>query len=166
MILERAGTASLQEQLQRDIWQKLGPQQDAAIVVDSTGFPYVGAGMNACARDLARFGHMIIQQGEYNGEQIVPRQWINDTRYADDHARINFAASDYGAMMPGGHYRNQVWVEDAEKGVLVAIGIHGQVIYMNMQNQVVIVKLSTHPRHTSALFQDSFVAMRAISEAV
>ena len=68
--------------------------------------------------------------------------------------------------MPGGHYRNQVWVDDAEKGILVAIGIQGQVIYMNMQTQVVIVKLSTDPEPASALFQDSFVAMRAISEAV
>jgi CubicO group peptidase (beta-lactamase class C family) len=109
---------------------------------------------------------MFVQQGEYNGEQIVPRQWINDTRHANDQARINFAEIGYGAMMPGGHYRNQVWVDDAEKGILVAIGIHGQVIYMNMQTQVVIVKLSTDPEPASALFQDSFVAMREISEAV
>jgi CubicO group peptidase (beta-lactamase class C family) len=149
MVLERAGQGSLQEQLQNEIWQKLGPEQDAAIVVDHVGFPYVGAGMSACARDLARFGCMIVQQGEYNGEQIVPRQWINDTRYADDQARINFAGSDYGAMMPGGHYRNQVWFEDAEKGILEAIGIHGQVIFMNMETQVVIVKLSTHPESAS-----------------
>ena len=166
MVLERAGQGSLQEQLQNELWQKLGPQQDAAIVVDSVGFPYVGAGMNACARDLARFGQMMIQQGEYNGEQIVPQQWIDDTRHANDQARINFAQSDYGAMMPGGHYRNQVWVEDADKGVLVAIGIHGQVIYMNMQTQVVIVKLSTHPESSSALFQDGFIAMRAIAESL
>ena len=166
MVLERAGQGSLQEQLQNQIWQKLGPQQDAAIVVDSVGFPYVGAGMNACTRDLARFGQMMIQQGEYNGEQIVPQQWIDDTRYANDQARINFAQSDYGAMMPGGHYRNQVWVEDADKGVLVAIGIHGQVIYMNMQTQVVIVKLSTHPESSSSLFQDGFIAMRALAESI
>lgn len=166
MVLERAGQGSLQEQLQNELWQKLGPQQDAAIVVDSVGFPYVGAGMNACARDLARFGQMIIQQGEYNGEQIVPQQWIDDTRHANDQAKINFAQSDYGAMMPGGHYRNQVWVEDADKGVLVAIGIHGQVIYMNMQTQVVIVKLSTHPQPSSSLFQDGFIAMRALSESL
>ena len=69
-------------------------------------------------------------------------------------------------MMPGGHYRNQVWVEDADKGVLVAIGIHGQVIYMNMQTQVVIVKLSTHPQPSSSLFQDGFIAMRALSESL
>ena len=70
-------------------------------------------------------------------------------------------------MMPGGHYRNQVWVEDAEKGILVAIGIHGQLIHMNMQTQVVIVKLSTHPEPANGeLFQDTFLAMRALSEAV
>lgn len=166
MVLERAGQSSLQDQLQNDIWRKLGPEQDAAIVLDSAGFPYVGAGMNACARDLARFGQMIIQQGEYNGEQVVPTDWIHDTRHADDQARINFARSDYGAMFPGGHYRNQVWVEDAEKGILVAIGIHGQVIYMNMRTQVVIVKLSTHPESASSLFQDGFLAMRAISESI
>jgi CubicO group peptidase (beta-lactamase class C family) len=166
MVLERADRGSLQNQLQNEIWQKLGPQQDAVIVVDSAGFPYVGAGMNACARDLARFGQMIIQQGEYNGEQIVPRQWIDDTRHANDQARINFAQSDYGTMMPGGHYRNQVWVEDANKGILVAIGIHGQVIYMNMQTQVVIVKLSTHPESSSSLFQDGFIAMRAVAASL
>lgn len=167
MVLERAGAGDLQAQLQNDIWAKLGPEQDAAIVVDSVGFPYVGAGMNACTRDLARFGQMILQQGEYNGAQVVPKDWIDDTRYADDQARANFAASDYGAMMPGGHYRNQVWVENAEQGILVAIGIHGQIIHINMRTQVVIVKFSTHPESADGpLFQDGFLAMRALSESV
>lgn len=167
MVLQRACTIDLQDQLQNEIWTKLGPEQDAAVVVDNDGFPYLGAGMNACARDLARFGQMIAQQGQFNGQQIVPRDWINDTRYADNQARSNFAASDYGTMMPGGHYRNQVWVQDAEKGILVAIGIHGQVVHMNMQTQVVIVKLSTHPEPANGkLFQDTFLAMNALSETV
>ena len=166
MVLERAGPGNLQDQLQNEIWQKLGPEQDAAIVVDRAGFPYVGAGMNACARDLARFGQMIIQQGQYNGAQIVPVDWINDTRHGDARAKLNFARSDYGAMFPGGHYRNQVWVENAADGILVAIGIHGQIIYMNMKTQVVIVKLSTHPESAGPLFQDGFKAMRAIAESV
>jgi len=167
MVLERAGSADLQEQLQNEIWKKLGAEQDAAIVVDNAGFPYVGAGMNTCARDLARFGQMIVQQGQFNGEQIVPKDWINDTRYADAQAKSNFAASNYGRMMPGGHYRNQVWVENVEKGILVAIGIHGQVIHMNMQTQVVIVKLSTHPESANAeLFQDGFLAMSALSQSL
>jgi CubicO group peptidase (beta-lactamase class C family) len=166
MVLERAAPGSLQHQLQNEIWQKLGPEQDAVIVVDSAGFPYVGAGMNSCARDLARFGQMIIQQGKYNGAQIVPANWIDDTRHANDQARVNFAESDYGAMFPGGHYRNQIWVENAEDGILVAIGIHGQIIYMNMKKQLVIVKLSTHPESAGPLFQDGFMAMKAIADSI
>ena len=167
MVLERVGSVGLQEQLQNEIWKKLGAEQDAAIVVDKVGFPYVGAGMNTCARDLARFGQMIVQQGKFNGKQIVPKDWINDTRYADAQAKSNFAVSNYARMMPGGHYRNQVWVENAEKGILVAIGIHGQVIHMNMQTQVVIVKLSTHPESANAaLFQDGFLAMSALSQSL
>ncbi|MFT7042886.1 MAG: CubicO group peptidase (beta-lactamase class C family) [Candidatus Azotimanducaceae bacterium] len=167
MVLERAGTGNLQDQLQNDIWAKLSPEQDAAIVVDSAGFPYVGAGMNTCTRDLARFGQMIMQQGEYNGAQVVPKDWIDDTRYADDQARANFAASDYGAMMPGGHYRNQVWVENAEHGILAAIGIHGQIIHINMRTRVVIVKFSTHPKSADGpLFQDGLMAMTALSNSV
>jgi CubicO group peptidase (beta-lactamase class C family) len=52
----------LQELLQTEIWSKLGPEQDASIVVDRTGFPYVGAGMSVCPRDLARFGQLVINQ--------------------------------------------------------------------------------------------------------
>ena len=167
MVLERAGSVGLQEQLQHEIWKKLGVEQDAAIVVDKVGFPYVGAGINTCARDLARFGQMIVQQRKFNGKQIVPKDWINDTRYADAQAKSNFAVSNYSRMMPGGHYRNQVWVENAEKRILVAMGIHGQVIHMNMQTQVVIVKLSTHQESANAaLFQDGFLAMSALSQSL
>jgi len=167
MVLETAGGRTLQDLLQSEIWSRLGPEQDAAIVVDRTGFPYVGAGMNACARDLARFGQMIVQRGEFNGQQIVPSTWIDDARYADDHARRIFAASEYGEFMPGGHYRNKFWVRDSERGVLIAIGIHGQIIYMDMGTRVVIVKLSSQPESADIpVFNDTFDAMEAISDAI
>ena len=81
--------------------------------------------------------------------------------------QAGFRLGSDGAMLPGGHYRNQVWAENADKGILVAIGIHGQVIYMNMQTQVVIVKLSTHPEPAEAgIFNEGFMAMRAISQSI
>jgi CubicO group peptidase (beta-lactamase class C family) len=167
MVLEQAGGQSLQHLLQTELWEKLGPEQDAAIVVDRTGYPYVGAGMNACARDLARFGQMIVQRGSFNGQQIVPASWVDDTRDGNDGAKRLFAASDYGEFMPGGHYRNKFWVKDSERGVLVAIGIHGQIIYMDMSTEVVIVKLSSQPESADIpIFSDSFSAMDAISSAI
>jgi CubicO group peptidase (beta-lactamase class C family) len=167
MVLERAGGKALPVLLQAELWARLRPEQDASIVVDGTGFPYVGAGMSACARDLARFGQLIVQQGVIHGEQIIPSTWIDDTRYADALAKQNFAESDYGETLPGGHYRNKVWVMDSERGIMLAIGIHGQTILMNMSTGVVIVKLSSQPESVAVeMFQDTFAAMRVISETV
>jgi CubicO group peptidase (beta-lactamase class C family) len=76
MVCERAAGQTLQTLLEVRLWQKLGCEQDAHIVVDKVGFPYVGAGMNACARDLARFGMMLLGNGSLNGEEIVPAAWV------------------------------------------------------------------------------------------
>jgi CubicO group peptidase (beta-lactamase class C family) len=73
MVVERAAGQPLQTLLQDRLWQPMGPEQDATVVVDPTGFPYMGAGMSACARDLARFGELLRNDGFYNGQQIVPR---------------------------------------------------------------------------------------------
>ena len=167
LVIERATGKSLDNSMQQYLWGPLGPEQDMAIVVDKTGQPYVGAGGNACARDLARFGQMLLQQGYYNNQQILASHWIEDTRHVSAECQAMFAQSDYGKMLPGGHYRNQFWVLDAEKGVFLALGIFGQSIHINMQTGVVSVKLSTHPGPAvPELFQDTFSALMAISESV
>jgi CubicO group peptidase (beta-lactamase class C family) len=40
------------------IWHKPGTEEDAHVMADSAGTPQQGAGLNAAARDLARFGEM------------------------------------------------------------------------------------------------------------
>jgi hypothetical protein len=70
-------------------------------------------------------------------------------------------------MFPGGHYRNKFWAMDSERGILFALGIHGQTILMNMSTGVVIVKLSSQPESVAMeMFQDTFAAMDVISETV
>ena len=97
----------------------------------------------------------------------MPGEWLDDTRHANPRARELFAASDYEALFPGGHYRNQFWVSDAERGVIVCLGIYGQTIHVNMSTGTVIVKFSSHPEPADmSLFVDALLAMDAISEAV
>ena len=146
--------------------QKLGPEQDAAIVVDRIGFPYVGAGMNACARDLARFGQMLLQDGEFNGRQVVPAAWVRNTRNGSDELRRLFAETDYAEAVTGGHYTNQFWANGSQQTTR-CVGIHGQTIYVNQRTGVVIVKLSTHPEPTDPeLFGDTALALNALSDAL
>ena len=135
------------------------------IVVDKAGLPYLGAGMNACARDLARFGQMIVQGGQLDGDQIVSQDWIDDLVEGNDDVRKLFAASDYGLMRPGAHYHNQFWGSAQGNHSLMCLGIHGQYIHMNLANQTVIVKLSSQPASAdSEMFSEAFLAFDAVSE--
>ncbi|MGI9325644.1 MAG: hypothetical protein ACR2PZ_10525, partial [Pseudomonadales bacterium] len=152
--------------LEQRIWQKLHPEFDAAVVVDASGFPYMGAGMNACARDLGRFGQMLMHDGDVGGVSVVPSQWIRQTRMGSARLRSLFAETEYTNLISSGHYCNQTWGV-ADRELLVCLGIHGQIIYSDQRAQVVIVKLSTHPESADmALFGDMLLAMDAISNSL
>ncbi|HWR54742.1 MAG TPA: serine hydrolase, partial [Bryobacteraceae bacterium] len=43
---------------------------------DPKGYHGGGWGMHTTARDLAKFGYLYLHEGEWNGQQIVPREWI------------------------------------------------------------------------------------------
>lgn len=164
MVLEEVMGQPLVQLLQEHIWGRLPMRNDGALVVDKSGFPYVGAGLNACARDLLTFGELLISRGRCNGEQIIPESWIEDTLKGDDQSKPQFLEGEYGEVLTGWHYRNQTWLTDKDTEML-AIGIHGQMIYMNVETQVVIVKLSTFPMsadHQRVL--DTILASQAISE--
>ena len=165
MVIERATNKRVQDLLEKHLWQKLKTEQDAVIVVDKTGLPFVGAGMNACTRDLARFGQMILNDGLYEEEQIVPKEWIDSTRIADDGYRERFAKSDHGEMLPGGHYKNKMWVANSDE--MMCIGIFVQTIHINRYTGTVIVKFSSFPEPADELmFANSFILLATISNSV
>ena len=165
-VIERATNTPFCEFFAQRLWQPLGPEQDANVVVDPTGLPYMGAGMSACARDLARFGEMLRNDGFYNNQQILPASWVRDTRLGNDELRKLFATSDYHGLLPNGHYTNQVWA-DRESDEIMCIGIHGQTIYIHRSKQLVCVKLSSHPYPTDlGLWGATYRALRALAAQI
>ncbi len=128
--------------MSEQIWQKLGMEEDAYVMIDSVGTPLQGAGLCATARDLARFGEMIRSGGEFNGQRIFAQAVIDDLRNGGD--REKFKASGM-AFRPGYSYRSQWWVLHNADGAFEASGIHGQMIHINPAAQMVVVKLSSHP---------------------
>ena len=80
-VLERATGKRLPQLLSEELWQKLGMEESASMTVDPAGFALADGGLNACLRDYARFGQMILE----DGAGIVPARWIEATR-AGDHA--------------------------------------------------------------------------------
>ncbi|MGQ3383745.1 serine hydrolase domain-containing protein [Glutamicibacter sp. TV12E] len=145
-VLESAGGAPMQELLSESIWSKIGAQQDLVMGVDQFGTGMFDGGFNATLRDLARFGHVYVNGGRaLTGKQVVSENWLADTFTADPLQQQAFALSPTDNMMPGGRYRNQIWFPNPATNAAVALGIHGQMIYMDPATKLVAVKLSSWP---------------------
>ena len=128
------------------VWSRIGAEFDANIGVDAEGSGMYDGGMSAALGDLARFGLMILRNGSsLTGAQVVPEWWVADSFAGGHDSRQAFAASPGDNRMPGGLYRNQFWVPDADRPVLLCLGIHGQMIYVNLAARLVAVKLSSWP---------------------
>lgn len=144
LVIERAADSPFAETLGRELWSPMGAQTDAYVTVDAEGFAVADGGICVTLRDLARFGRLVLDRGAVDGRQIVPTQWLADTLAGGDDSARAFAQDEHSADLPGGHYRNQWWVPAGHQ-VLLAMGIHGQFLFVDRATRTVIALLSTWP---------------------
>ena len=142
-IVSRATNRHWADLMSENIWQKLGMEEDAYVMVDSVGTPLQGAGLNATARDLARFGEMLRRGGEFNGQRIFDKAVLDDT-FVKGGDREKFKAGGM-PFRAGYSYRNQWWMLHNADGAYEASGVHGQMIHVNPAAEMVVVKLASHP---------------------
>ena len=85
-VIRRVTGKSAGENLSERVWRKLGMEQDAYFSVDSVGTEFAGGGLNTGLRDLARFGEMMRNDGQFAGQQIIPKAVVDDIRKGGDRA--------------------------------------------------------------------------------
>ena len=140
-VIERAAARPLDALLSQHLWVPLGAQHEACITLDRLGAPRAAAGLCATLGDLARCAEMVRCRGVANGKQIVPGWWIDDIMH--NGSREAWARSTWADFLPGGCYRSKWYLTGAAGAPFIAIGIHGQWIYVDPRAAVVIVKLSS-----------------------
>ncbi|HSF78668.1 MAG TPA: serine hydrolase, partial [Steroidobacteraceae bacterium] len=161
-LIRRATGQSVGAVLSERIWQKLGAEQDAYLLVDSVGTEFAGGGFNPTLRDMARFGEMMRLDGRFNGLQIVPRAVVDDIRKGASQA--DFAKAGFKTL-PGWSYRDMWWVSHDDHGVFEARGIHGQAIYIDPKAEMVIARFASYPLAANAhLDPTTLPAFRALAE--
>ena len=122
------------------------------------GFALADGGLNACLRDYGRFGQTMLEGGG-----VVPAGWIEATRTGSH----QLFGEPYTAVLPGGAYRNQFWIEDSASRNLMARGVFGQLIYIDWTHDMVVVKLSSWPEFVNpAWMVATLEAVRAIGRAL
>jgi CubicO group peptidase (beta-lactamase class C family) len=150
---ERASGVRMADLIGALIWEPVGAEDDAEITCDPLGTAVHDGGISATARDLARFGQMLLDDGRAQDRAVVPRGWLADARSPQPGVRDAFARTDNESVLPGGWYRSQFWVIPGPGGpILLCLGIHGQLLYVDRAARTVVVKLSSWPDAQNAAY--------------
>ncbi|WP_110972413.1 serine hydrolase domain-containing protein [Pseudomonas huaxiensis] len=160
-VMERAcGTAC--PALLEAVWGELGCERDGYFMADPWGRGVAGAGFSATARDMARFGQLLLDGGRHAGRQLIAAGAIDAIR-AGANPAIYAANTEFSHWTPGASYRSQWYVFNDHSQALMAGGIHGQYLFVDFPSQTVIVKQSSLAEAVTDLDADSVRMLRAIA---
>ena len=131
LILQRSTGMTVSKYLQEKIWKPLGMEYPAMWSLSDDGPDGIEKAfccLNARTIDFAKFGRLYLNRGNWNGKQIIPESWIEQTLHSskDNGQRLTY------------HYN---WGIGPKKyGSFYAIGLYGQFIYVYPEKNVIIVR--------------------------
>lgn len=144
ILVQRATHRSLAAYLSDTIWQPYGMAADAYWIKDECdGSDTGGSGLSATLGDYARLGQFMLDGGRIAGKPVVAKAWIDGALRRQEN--VDDPDRGYGYL----------WWTDKD-GSYAAIGIFGQMVYVDPARQLVIAQVGAWPHATS----DELVAAR------
>jgi len=133
VIIEKATRQTLSEYCEQKLWHPLGMEFPASWSVDrKKGKEKAFCCLNARARDYAKFGRLFLKEGNWGGEQIISKSWIESSVIKTESSKDDF-------------YAYQWWhdsrPDNSGRVNFFAQGHLGQYTYMNPKKNTVIVRL-------------------------
>ncbi len=118
--------ATLSNYLSEKLWKPLGMNDDGIWHLDNAGMELAYCCINTNVRNYARFGQLLLQDGQWNGQQLISKQFVEEMRSP--------------GMVP--HYGYSTWIEDVNKPNYYYYRGHlGQYIFIVPEHNAVIVRL-------------------------
>ncbi|MEP6545957.1 MAG: serine hydrolase [Gammaproteobacteria bacterium] len=160
-MLERAIKRPVAGYMSERLWQPLGMEANGFYIADGppgVGRELTGMGFNATLRDYGRFGLMMLHGGRGGPRdvQILPAEWVH----------LSTQSADIGpGKMPGAirlGYGYQWWTLAGTPAYL-ALGLQGQMIYVDPSTDTLVVKLSFDPPGNIAAEAEAIAFMAAAS---
>ena len=144
LVVARATGQSLAGYLSQSIWQPYGMADEAWWIKDECdGSDTGGSGLSATLEDYARLGQFMLEGGRIHGEPAIADIWMRGA--LSEQASVDAPERGYGYL----------WWTDTD-GSYAAIGIFGQMVYIDPARELVIVQSAAWPQATS----DALVAAR------
>ena len=165
-LLQEVTNKSISQYLHDKIWNPLGMEDSAYFILDDVKDEFALGGLNATLRDYAKFGLLYLQNGRWNDNQIISKQWIEDSHSTDG---IHLVPGERETSSNPWGYGYQWWVPGFPDTDYTASGVYNQYIYIDPLSEIVIAKTSSNYKYTSELqmSKDMHMAMfRAIANHI
>jgi CubicO group peptidase (beta-lactamase class C family) len=155
----------LAQLVQERIWQPLGMESSAYWSLDAKGGTELGyCCLNATSKDYAKLGQLYLQDGRWQGRQLLPEGWVKLV------TRPSMPWQEPGAPNPmqatGSNgvrgYAMHFWVPKNYDGEFYANGVWGQSIWVSEKTGTVIVRTAVDSQYRERL-EEFFAVMRALS---
>ncbi len=140
LILDRVlAPESVTDYLQRRFLDPLGAESDGVWSLDDDGgLERTWCCLALTARDLARFGQLILDEGAVDGSRVVPAAWLAES-FEAAYGPEEWPADYDGTALT--NYGYQWWL--AGDDAVVALGKDGQYLYVDRARHMVIVRTGT-----------------------
>ncbi len=107
---------------------------------DPAGRTIGGWGVWATVREYARFGYLFLKRGEWNGEQLISREWVNASS-SDPFSWLTWYGYQWW-LAPALDDSNSY---TAPSNAYAAEGIYGQMIIILPSDNIIIVRCGMDP---------------------
>ena len=143
MILERATYRPVAEYLQEKLWKPLGMEYPASWSLDSedSGFEKMESGINGRAIDFTKFGRVFLNNGNWDGRQIISEKWVRESTSPDPNDKRYWRTAP-GWKESDGYYKYLWWGKLKPDGGydFMAQGHLGQMIYVSPEANAIVVR--------------------------
>ena len=155
LILERATNLTVSSYLEQKLWSRI-MEYDAFFSIDSkkSNFEYMPSRLIARAIDYARFGQLMLNEGNWYGEQIISKDWVIESTQENKSISRDIYPKWFGKSDKRIYYNYQWWGHVNKDGTFnfYANGNLGQNIYMIPDKETVIVHCGNSMQYYSGDF--------------
>ena len=155
MVIAKLTGGTVSDYFQKNVWQPIGAQNQAKWNVDLVGgIEKTFCCFNATARDFARVGQLFVNNGAANigGGSVISASYLK--RMSTPVVTLDY---NWG-------YSAQTWHPFPDS--ILLLGLHGQYIYVQPKEQVVIVKLSDLPTSADGISEKIVPVLQQIASSI
>ena len=143
LILERVTNKNVSEYLEEKLWTQIDTEFDAQFCLDSekSGFELMPSMLVARAIDYAKFGRLFLNNGNWNGKQVISNEWVLESTAEDRSVPRKYYPDYMGSGDNRTFYKYQWWghANSDSTNNYLAVGNLGQTIYIIPKEEIIIV---------------------------